>query len=93
MQPCLYLENVSAFVCGARDYVIVLNMPVTLLSITHQRNGVKAFDAESESDLVWESDWLRFVISFMRFDSEDSILLCFIFAYICAVDVVLYVAR
>ena len=52
MQPCLYLENVSAFVCGARDYVIVLNMPVTLLSITHQRNGVKAFDAESESDLV-----------------------------------------
>jgi hypothetical protein len=52
MHPCLYSENVSAFVCGARDCVIVLNMPVGLLSITHQRNGVKTFDAESDTSLA-----------------------------------------
>jgi len=52
MHPCLYSENVPAFVCGARDCVIVLSMPVDLPSITHQRNGVKIFDAESDTSLA-----------------------------------------
>jgi len=93
MHPCLYSESVSAFVCGARDCVIVLNMPVDLLSINRQRNGVKTFDAGSDTSVACCLRVLRFVISFMRFDSEDSILLCLIFAYIYAVDVVLHVAR
>jgi hypothetical protein len=52
MNRCLYSENMSAFVCGARDCVIVLNMPVNLLSITHQRNGVKTSVAESDTSLA-----------------------------------------
>jgi hypothetical protein len=70
MRSCIVVcvqKSVSGFVCEARDCVIELNVPVDLLSITHQLNRDKTCAAESDTSIAsYLSIWLAACCEWFR---------------------------